>query len=139
MRKFFTDGSCSPNPGPGGWAVIENGQPVALGSDKDSTNIRMEATAIIAAMRLADGQKCQIHTDSQFWINVIVQWAPGWKAKGWKKSSRGQIQNLDLDQEALELYQSGQVEFVWVKAHVGQQQNELADQWANKARKGAKL
>ena len=139
MRIFYTDGSCSPNPGPGGWAVIENKKPVALGSAEDSTNIRMEAEALIAAMKLSDGEPCKINTDSEFWINVITKWAPGWKAKGWKKSSKGEIQNLDLVQEALEIYEAGQVELIWVKAHVGTEENELADEWANKAREGATL
>ena len=139
MRIFYTDGSCSPNPGPGGFAVIENGKPVALGKEAESTNIRMEAEALIAAMKLSDGEPCKIHTDSEFWINVITKWAPGWRTKGWKKSSKGEIQNLDLVQEALKVYEAGQVELIWVKAHVGHDQNELADEWANKARKGATI
>lgn len=139
MRIFYTDGSCSPNPGPGGFAVIENGKPVALGTEKSSTNIRMEAEALIAAMKEAGGEPCQIHTDSEFWINVITKWAPGWKEKGWKKSSKGEIQNLDLVKEALETYENSQAELVWVKAHNGHDQNELADEWANKARKGATI
>lgn len=139
MRIFYTDGSCSPNPGPGGYAVIESKQPVALGREADSTNIRMEAEALIAAMQLADGRPCTIHTDSEFWINVITKWAPGWRDKGWKKSSKGEIQNLDLVQKALEIYEAGQVKLVWVKAHVGTEENELADEWANKARQGVML
>ena len=139
MRIFYTDGSCSPNPGPGGFAVIENGMPVALGKEAESTNIRMEAEALIAAMKLAASEPCRIHTDSEFWINVITKWAPGWRTKGWKKSSKGEIQNLDLVQEALKVYEAGQVELIWVKAHVGHDQNELADEWANKARKGATI
>jgi ribonuclease HI len=139
MRIFYTDGSCSPNPGPGGYAVVENGKPVALGSAKESTNIRMEACALIMAMKLADGVACTIHTDSEFWINVITKWAPGWKTKGWKKSTKGEIQNLDLVQEALALYEQGKVTLIWVRAHVGNEQNELADVWANKARQGARL
>lgn len=138
MRIFYTDGSCSPNPGPGGFAVIESGLPVALGSDKNSTNIRMEAMALISAMKLADGQPCEIHTDSEFWINVITKWAPGWEAKGWKKAS-GEIKNLDLVQEAYRLYSNSQVRLIWVRAHVGTNGNELADEWANKARKGATI
>ena len=65
MRVFFTDGSASPNPGPGGYAVIENGRPVALGSeDGQTTNIRMEGMALIAAMELAGDEPCEIHSDS---------------------------------------------------------------------------
>jgi ribonuclease HI len=139
MKNYYTDGSCSPNPGPGGFSVIENGKPVVLGSDKASTNIRMEGQAIISAMKHAGGEPCMINTDSEFWINVLTKWAPGWQAKGWKKSSKGEIHNLDLVKEAYSLYTESQARLVWVKAHVGTKDNELADQWANKARKGARL
>lgn len=138
MRIFYTDGSCSPNPGPGGFAVIEDGKPVALGADKDSTNIREEGRALIAAMKLADSEPCKIHTDSEFWINVITKWAPGWEAKGWKKS-KGEIKNLDLVKEAYGLYETGNTKLVWVKAHNDDKQNDLADEWANKARSGSRL
>ena len=82
---------------------------------------------------------CEIYTDSEFWINVITRWAPGWKAKGWKKSSKGEIQNLDLVKKALEIYENSQAKLIWVKAHVGHDENEIADDWANKARLGATL
>ncbi len=133
MRIFYTDGSCSPNPGPGGWSVIEGDKPVALGHAKDSTNIRMEGEALIAAMTLAGGEPVKINTDSEFWINVFTKWAPSWQAKGWKKKS-GPIKNLDLVQEAFELYQNSQATLEWVRAHVGTDGDELADEWANKAR-----
>lgn len=139
MRVFFTDGSASPNPGPGGFAVIEQGRPVALGSeDGDTTNIRMEGRAIISALTLAAGEPCEIHTDSEFWINVITKWAPGWRAKGWKKSG-GPIKNLDLVQEAMACYDDAQAKLVWVRGHVGHEGNELADEWANKAREGVRV
>lgn len=136
MIILFTDGSCSPNPGPGGFAVIHNGKPVVTGRDEDSTNIRMEGKALIEAMKYSDGQDCQINTDSEFWVNVITKWAPGWRDKGWKKSSKGEIQNLDLVKEALETYENSNSTLVWVKAHVGNDGNELADHWANEAREG---
>ena len=139
VRVFFTDGSASPNPGPGGYAVIENGQPVALGSeDGQTTNIRMEGMALIAAMELAGDEPCEIHSDSEFWINVLTKWAPGWAAKGWRKKG-GDIKNLDLVQQAYALYQSTQPKLFWVRGHVGHEQNELADEWANKARAGVRL
>ena len=139
MRVFFTDGSASPNPGPGGYAVIENGRPVALGSeDGQTTNIRMEGMALIAAMELAGDEPCEIHSDSEFWINVLTKWAPGWAAKDWRKKG-GDIKNLDLVQQAYALYQSTQPKLVWVRGHVGHEQNELADEWANKARAGVRL
>lgn len=139
MITYFTDGSASPNPGPGGFAVIENGKPVALGSEQgDTTNIRMEGMALIAALTLVKGEACKIHTDSEFWINVVTKWAPGWEAKGWKKSG-GPIKNLDLVQEVYSLYGNSQAELVWVRGHVGHEGNELADEWANKARQGARI
>lgn len=138
MRIFYTDGSASPNPGPGGYAVIENSQPVALGSeDGNTTNIRMEGRALITAMSLAGNEPCEIHTDSEFWINVITKWAPGWEAKGWTK--KGGIKNLDLVQEAYQLYGNSRATLVWVRGHVGHEGNELADEWANKARVGHRL
>lgn len=86
MITYYTDGSASPNPGPGGFAVIKNGTPHILGSeDGETTNIRMEGLAIAAALEDADGAEAEIFTDSEFWINVITKWAPGWEAKGWKK------------------------------------------------------
>ena len=138
MLVLYTDGSCSPNPGPGGFSVVDSSKPVVLGSDKLSTNIRMEGLALIAAMKHADGAECEIHTDSEFWIKVITEWGPGWREKGWKKS-KGEIKNLDLVKESMELYENSNVELLWVKAHVGHDGNELADEWANKARKGATL
>ncbi len=139
MRIFYTDGSASPNPGPGGYAVIENGQPVALDSeDGDTTNIRMEGKAIIAALTLAAGSPCRVHTDSEFWINVITKWAPGWEAKGWKKKG-GEIKNLDIVQEVYPLFQQSRATLVWVRGHNGDEGNELADTWANKARAGVRI
>lgn len=138
MRIFHTDGSASPNPGPGGYAVVENGNPVALGSeDGETTNIRMEGRALIDAMKLAAGEECQIYSDSEFWINVLTKWAPGWEAKGWTK--KGGIKNLDLVREAYGLYTKTRPELIWVRGHNGDADNELADQWANKARGGARI
>ena len=140
MKIFWTDGSASPNPGPGGWAVIdaETKQPVALGKDTQTTNIRMEGSAMIAAMKLAGDEGCEIHSDSEFWIHVLTEWADGWKANGWRKK-KGEIQNLEMVKELYELYHKYPVRLVWVRGHVGTELNELADEWANKAREGATL
>ncbi len=135
MKILWTDGSASPNPGPGGYAVIENGKPVCLGREKDSTNIRMEGFAMVAAIEYAGEEGCEIHSDSEFWINVLTKWAPGWEAKGWKKAS-GPIQNLELVQKLYSLYKQYSPELIWVRGHVGTEYNELADQWANNARQG---
>lgn len=139
MIRLYTDGSASPNPGPGGYAVIEAGKPVALGSeDGDTTNIRMEGRALIAAMNYANGEECEIFTDSEFWINVITKWSLNWEANGWKKKG-GEIKNLDLVKEAVEAYKNGNATLTWVRGHVGEEGNEIADEWANKAREGSRL
>lgn len=139
MINYYTDGSASPNPGPGGFAVIRDGSPHILGSEEgETTNIRMEGKAIVAALQDANGEPCTIHTDSEFWINVITKWAPGWQAKGWKKKG-GEIKNLDIVQEATALYEQSKATLVWVRGHVGTELNELADVWANKAREGVRL
>lgn len=130
---YYTDGSCEPNPGTGGYAVIKNMQICARGGEFDTTNIRMEGMALIAAMKDADGALVTIYTDSEFWINVITKWAPGWAAKGWKKPG-GEIKNLDLVQEAYALHQKSNAKLVWVRGHNANEGNELADEWANKAR-----
>jgi len=138
MKQFYTDGSANPNPGPGGYAVIVDNAPVALGSEKDSTNIRMEAQALIAAYKLAE-QGDTIFTDSEFWVNVVTKWAAGWKTAGWKKKT-GPIKNLELVQELYQLYcDKPGVILEWTRGHVGTAGNEAADEWANKARQGATL
>ncbi len=133
MVIYYTDGSASPNPGPGGFAVIRDMKPQVLGSEPETTNIRMEGLAIIAALKDSNGEPCQIYTDSEFWINVITKWSIGWEAKGWKKSG-GPIKNLDIVQEVCPLYRASQAELIWVRGHVGDPGNELADEWANNAR-----
>ncbi|RWZ78606.1 MAG: ribonuclease HI [Candidatus Microsaccharimonas sossegonensis] len=133
MITYYTDGSCSPNPGPGGFAVIKDMQPWVVGHELSSTNIRMEGMALIAAMRDAGGKKCQIYSDSEFWINVMTKWASDWEAKSWAKKG-GAIKNLDLVKEAHELYQNSQAILTWVRGHEGDLGNEMADEWANIAR-----
>lgn len=136
MKIFYTDGSASPNPGPGGWTVIDASikKPILSGSESNTTNIRMEGTAIKEAIKLAGNELVEIHTDSEFWINTITKWAPTWATNGWRKKS-GEIKNLDLVQELHNLYNSHNVKLVWVKGHDGLELNELADQSANQARK----
>ena len=143
MKILWTDGSAVPNPGAGGYAVIlqepdGSGVPVALGAGEQTTNIRMEGEAMIAAIKYAAGEECEIHSDSEFWINVLTKWAPVWETNGWRKKS-GPIMNLGLVQELYELYRNNPVKLVWVRGHVGTKLNELADEWANKARTGAKV
>ena len=139
MTIDYTDGSASPNPGPGGFAVIKDLKPHILGSeDGQTTNIRMEGKALIAAIQDAGDDSAQVYTDSEFWINVVTKWAPGWQARGWTKKG-GEIKNLDIVQELFELYTNSNVDLKWVRGHEGDEGNELADEWANKAREGVRL
>lgn len=134
MIIYYTDGSASPNPGPGGYAVIKNKQPHILGSEPaPTTNIRMEGKAIIAALDDAGDERCEIFTDSEFWINVITKWASGWEAKSWTKKG-GEIKNLDIVREVYPLYKASQATLTWVRGHEGDEGNEMADRNANRAR-----
>jgi len=133
MPVYHTDGSAVPNPGDGGFAVIKDMQVCTLGGEKETTNIRMEGFAVIAALKDAGGSPCKIYTDSEFWINVITKWSIGWEAKGWRKSG-GEIKNLDIVKEVCPLYRQSKAELVWVRGHNNDPGNEMADEWANKAR-----
>jgi len=137
MDIYYTDGSASPNPGPGGYAVIFGGEPVRLGSEPGggpTTNIRMEGFAIIAALQHAAGGQCEIWTDSEFWINVITKWSVAWEKNGWQKKG-GEIKNLDIVKAVCPLYRSSNARLVWVRGHNNHEMNELADHWANEARR----
>jgi ribonuclease HI len=138
MIVYYTDGSCEPNPGAGGFAVIKNNKPHILGGEPNTTNIRMEGQAIIAALKDLNGEPGEIYTDSEFWINVITKWSISWEKNGWKKKG-GEIKNLDLVQEVCPLYRKSQAVLVWVRGHNNDEGNELADEWANKAREGRRL
>src|SRR5680860_480345 len=133
MITYYTDGSCSPNPGPGGFAVIKDTELAIIGHEPMSTNIRMEGRAIMTALVDANGEKCQIFSDSEFWVNVVSKWGIAWETNGWTKKN-GEIKNLDIVKEVLQLYKLADVKIIWVRGHVGNISNELADKWANKAR-----
>jgi ribonuclease HI len=133
MIIYYTDGSASPNPGPGGFAVIKAMEPAVLGGEDHTTNIRMEGLAIIAALKDANGSVCEIFSDSEFWIKVITIWSLPWEKNGWKKKG-GEIKNLDIVKEVCPLYKSSQAKLTWVRGHNNDPGNEMADHWANEAR-----
>lgn len=134
MITYYTDGSCSPNPGPGGFAVIkENSETIIVGHEQLSTNIRMEGRAIATALIDSNGEESQIFSDSEFWVNVVNKWGASWETNGWKKKG-GEIKNLDIVQEVIGLFKRSNAQLIWVRGHVGDMSNEVADIWANKAR-----
>ena len=133
---LFADGCAQPNPGPGGWGVVwvREGNIISqnYGKDPDTTNNRMELTAIINAYKLLplDAEET-IHTDSNLCVQTINQWAHSWKARGWKRKD-GVIANLELVKEAYALsLDHPKVKLIWIKAHCGNKWNEYADSLAN--------
>lgn len=121
---IWTDGACSGNPGPGGWAAIVvppgGGEPGELsGGEPDTTNNRMELSAALFGLRsLADGSDVCVVTDSQLLVNSMTQWLDGWKRKGWKTASGSPVKNVDLVQALdAETVRLGTVRWHWVRGH----------------------
>jgi ribonuclease HI len=136
----FTDGAAHPNPGAGGWGavyVVEN-EIIAQesGAEPQTTNNRMELTALIAGYRLVPpGRAAVMMTDSQLCVDTINTWAKGWEKNGWKRKG-GEIKNLDLVQELYQLARKHpQIELRWIKAHSGYRWNEYADALATSYRR----
>lgn len=135
---IFTDGSCNPNPGPGGWGAVCVRSGAVLwqtcGGEAVATNNRMELLAIIVALhRLPEGDSSEvIYSDSQLCVRTLNEWATGWKARGWTKADGKAIKNVDLVQEAhaLVLARPG-VGIRWLKGHAGSTWNEYADALAD--------
>ena len=134
--EIFTDGACSGNPGPGGWAAILRSGSKEMeisGGEKETTNNRMEVQAALEALRcLKKPSQVRFHTDSSYLLNGATSWLEDWKKRDWKRK-HGQLQNIDLWKEMdLELAKH-QVEWVWVKGHAGNPMNERVDELARKA------
>jgi len=133
---IYTDGACSGNPGPGGWAwaVSPTGKPSGFGSERDTTNQRMELLAVINALRTyADSAEAiEIVSDSTYVVHCFRdKWWMGWQRRGWKNSQRQPVANRDLWEPLIELVNSRtDISFTWVKAHNGEPMNELVDQLA---------
>ncbi len=134
----FTDGSATPNPGPGGWAAVHvvAGEVVAelSGSHPDTTNNRMELTALLRALELVpQGVPTVLHSDSQLAVRTVNEWAAGWESRGWRRS-RGPVENLDLVRPLYEALRARpEIEVRWIRAHVGHRWNEYADRLASRA------
>ena len=134
MVRFFTDGGCSGNPGPGGWAfaAFENGVNIASssGGEEVTTNNKMELTAVINALEFAincNYSVVEILTDSQYVKNGITVWIHGWKAKNWKTSGGGAVKNKEYWEKLDLLNNRIKVQWTWVKGHAGIDGNELCD------------
>lgn len=132
---MYTDGACSGNPGPGGWGTIlryKNTEKRISGGEKETTNNRMELTAVIMGLK-ALKESCHIilTTDSKYVADSITKgWAKSWKENGWRKKDKKPALNPDLWDELLALIDKHQLEINWVRGHDGHPENEECDKMA---------
>ena len=133
--EIFTDGACSGNPGPGGWGVLLKygaKEKELFGGEPDTTNNRMELTAVIRALdALTRPVKVRLHTDSTYVMQGITKWIHGWKKNGWRTADKKPVKNLELWQALDAAVAQHKIDWHWVKGHNGDEMNERADQLAN--------
>lgn len=133
---LFTDGGCSGNPGPGGWAYIlrhpKSGREIEQsGAERETTNNRMEMMAVIEGLRaLKKPSSVEIVTDSQYVGQGLTEWMPKWKLRGWKLPGNKPVKNLDLWQELDRLVTMHKIKFTHVRGHTGHPENERCDELA---------
>jgi len=144
--KIYTDGGCIGNPGPGGWAFVmildtfQGEKMVAQdkGAEKETTNNRMELTAVIKALRtlkISDGfpRKASLYTDSQYVQKGITEWIHTWKRNSWRTSDKKPVKNKDLWTELDYLAEEFSINWEWVKGHAGNHYNEMCDKMTQEA------
>src|SRR4051794_17031292 len=135
-RVVYTDGACSGNPGPGGWAWAEVGGRFESGAEPRTTNQRMEIMAALEAVRAFpvddDGVALEIVSDATYVVNCFRdRWYAGWQRRGWKNTAGKPVANRDLWEPLLDLVlPRSDVSFRWVKGHSGDPMNDLVDQLA---------
>ncbi|MBX3355734.1 MAG: ribonuclease HI [Phycisphaeraceae bacterium] len=135
--ELYTDGACSGNPGPGGWAFILRGEGIdgevaRSGFDPQTTNNRMELLAIIEGLEAlpADRGKVSVTSDSEYAVKGLREWLDGWKQKGWKTSRREPVKNDDLWKRLDALRERHEVSMHWVRGHKDHPENNRCDQMA---------
>ena len=136
--KIYTDGACAGNPGPGGWGAVifdqDDKQKNISGSEKNTTNNRMELLAAIMSLKkIKTNSEVVIFTDSTYVKNGITEWMKNWKKNGWKNSSKKPVKNKDLWEKLNKLCEANSVSWKWVKGHSTNEFNNLADELATKA------
>ena len=136
--KIYTDGACSGNPGPGGWGAVifdqDDKQKNISGSEKNTTNNRMELLAAIMSLKkIKTNSEVVIFTDSIYVKYGITEWMKNWKKNGWKNSSKKPVKNKDLWVKLDKLCEANSVSWKWVKGHSTNEFNNLADELATKA------
>ena len=138
--EIYTDGACSGNPGRGGWGVILRYGDIEKemsGSATETTNNRMELTAVIEALK-ALKRECEItlYTDSRYVMDGVNEWLPNWKRNNWRTTNKkSAVKNIDLWQELDSLLPLHKIKWVWVKGHNGHPENERVDKLAREQAK----
>jgi ribonuclease HI len=134
---IYTDGACRGNPGPGGWGVVlryQGNLKTLNGFDSETTNNRMELTAVIEGLRaLTRSCDIELHTDSKYVMQGVNEWLSNWKRNGWKTAAKKPVKNIDLWQQLDDEVSRHEIDWNWVKGHSGVEDNEFADQLANAA------
>jgi len=134
--RIYTDGACKGNPGPGGWGAVvrmEGEERELFGGEPQTTNNRMELTAVIRALELLK-HPChiEVYTDSQYVQKGISDWLHDWKRRGWRTADKKSVKNEDLWRELDRLAGPHRIAWHWVKGHAGHPENERADALANR-------
>ncbi len=132
----YTDGACSGNPGKGGWAALiisQQDEEIISGSEKETTNNRMELMAVIKSLLKIKSNKINIFTDSKYVKNGIEDWIHKWKQNGWMTANKQPVKNKDLWVELDKLRENKIINWKWVKGHSTNRYNNLVDEAARKA------
>jgi ribonuclease HI len=137
--ELITDGACSGNPGPGGWAAIlkfGKHRKELWGAERETTNNRMELKAAIEGLKLLkEPCEVQVTTDSEYVLKGITQWIAAWKRNNWKSASKQPVKNQDLWQELDEQVNRHRVKWTWTKGHADHPDNNRCDELAVQAAK----
>lgn len=136
--EIWCDGSCSGNPGPGGWAcLIRRGKQECIysGEDADTTNNRMELTAAISALEMLDDREdATVYSDSQYLVNGINKWVKTWQKNNWVTSDKKRVQNADLWEILIVQSNKRRVQFKWIRGH-STEEIDLVDKFAKERSK----
>jgi ribonuclease HI len=134
--ELYTDGACSGNPGPGGWAYIlkhpgSGKEKSASGGESSTTNNRMELISVIQGLRSLD-RPCvvELYSDSQYVVKGLREWMDGWKKKGWKRGRKAPVMNVELWKQLDELREIHTLKCHWVRGHSEHPENERCDRMA---------
>jgi ribonuclease HI len=131
--QLYTDGACSGNPGPGGWAYVlrhleSNSEKEASGGEADTTNNQMELRAVIEGLSILNRPSVvEVYSDSKYVLNGLSEWMAGWKKRGWKTAAKKPVKNRELWEQLDELQGKHDLRYCWIKGHNEHPENERCD------------